>query len=107
MSKKEQSSGRIPADVRAGAMIPVLDMVPLGRDRWGSPIYRFSTSFPSTGVRVVGAVCVTKEEAYAVGANAVRAYVAADPFGNMGSVCGVTVVEGGYRAVINTYHSNT
>ena len=87
--------------------VPILDMTPLGHYADGSPRYRFSTSFPSRGVRVVGDVWEDPAVALSIGASAVREYEARDPYGNMGQVCGVTAVEGGYRAVICTYHSNT
>ncbi|MTJ93895.1 MAG: hypothetical protein F8N36_13710 [Desulfovibrio sp.] len=85
----------------------VLDMTRKGQYADGSPIYGFSTGFPSRGVRQVGEVHTTTLEAYQEGVKAVEQYQAADSYGNMGEVCGVTAVEGGYRAVINTYHSNT
>jgi hypothetical protein len=66
-----------------------------------------STSFPKAGLRMVGTIKPTPEEAHAEGVKALKAYEAVDPFGNMGDVPGVAAVEGGYRAVINTYHSNT
>jgi hypothetical protein len=88
-------------------VIAILDMKPIGYYADGSPRYAFHTSFPSWGVRAVGEVFTTPEAAFEAGRQAVGQYERADVFGNMGQVCGVTAVEGGYRAVINTYHSNT
>lgn len=86
---------------------PILDMTPTGYYAGGEPRYKFHTSFPSRGVRVVGDVQTDPTAALADGASAVRAYEQRDPMGNMGQVCGVTAVDGGYRAVICLYHSNT
>jgi hypothetical protein len=85
----------------------ILNMTPIGRYADGSPRYLFSTSFPSQGVRQVGGVHATPEAARAEGQAVLRAYERQDVHGNMGEVCGVVAVSGGYRAVINTYHSNT
>jgi hypothetical protein len=67
--------------------------------------------FPHGGLpgkgRMAGEVRATPEEAKAEGYRAIREYEAKDRFGNMGVFIGVAEVDGGYRAVINLYHSNT
>ena len=88
-------------------MIRVLDMKPTGQHADGSPIYNFSSGFPSRGVRMVGDTFPDKENAYEAGRAVLDKYCACDPYGNMGSLLGVAQVEGGYRGVIVTYHSNT
>lgn len=91
-------------------VVRILDMVPVGHYADGSPRYRFHTSFPSRGVRVVGGdAWEDPAAAQAIGASVVRAWEQRDPMGNMGEVCGVTwaSADGGYRAVICLYHSNT
>jgi len=57
--------------------------------------------------RVVGGVHAEPEGARLEGHQIITTYVKADPMGNMGVFLGVTAVPGGFRAVINTYHSNT
>lgn len=89
------------------ATIHELDMTIIGHYADLTPRYRFSTSFPSTGVRLAGPVRSSAEAAYQEGAQILDTYRARDTMGNMGEVCGVARVEGGFRAVINTYHSNT
>ncbi len=99
------------------AVIPILDLTPIGRYADGSPRYRFSTSFPTSGVRAVGPAQPTPEHAYRVGKAILAAYEARDPLGNMGEVLGVVSVrtdgwaispEGAaFRGVVNLYHSNT
>ncbi len=86
----------------------ILDMTPIPHDPRGyGRRWRFHTSLPDANVRMTGKVCATPDEAQAIGAAEIRAYEQRDPFGNMGEVCGVAAVDGGYRAVINTYHSNS
>ncbi len=91
-----------------------LDMTVVNRYANGSPIYKFSTSFPSRGVRMAGPLqgFATPEEAIDYGFQEVKNYQAADVYGNMGEVCGyteITVIGLGqrFRPVINTFHSNT
>jgi hypothetical protein len=87
--------------------VPVLDMKPVYWSPTEGPRYRFSTSYPAGGVRVVGAVRATAEETAPDASAAIQGYIARDPHGNMGHMCGATAVEGGYRAVICLYHSNS
>ena len=61
---------------------------------------------PGNG-RAVGQVHANAQDARAEGHKIIQDYEHADHYGNMGVFIGVTEVEGGYRAVINTYHSNT
>ena len=73
-----------------------------------SPIYRFSTGgYPSRGVRKAGATHRDPESALAEGHAEVKRYCEAAPYARSGAVLGVAEVEGGFRAVINTYHSNS
>lgn len=87
--------------------VRLISMTPIGHYADGSPKWPFHTSLPSNGVRATGPIYPTPDEAQAEGMREIRTYELADRFGNMGELCGVAPVEGGYRAVINTYHSNT
>jgi hypothetical protein len=72
--------------------IAVVDVTPLGPARYrGERRYGFHTSYPN--VRVLDGAYATKLEAYNYGAEWVRGYEAADPFGNMACVIGVTRVD--------------
>ena len=87
--------------------VKIINLTPAGHYAGGEPRYSFGTSYPSRGVRMAGRNCATPEAAYAEGLMLIRDYKSIDRFGNMGEVCGVVAVDGGFRAVINTYHSNT
>ena len=88
--------------------VKLLDMKPVGHYGAGEPRYAFHTSFPSRGVRAIAQDFDTPKAAYQHGIDTLRKYEAADPYGNMGEVLGVMLhTNGKYRAVINTYHSNT
>ena len=67
--------------------------------------------FPGGGLpgrgRAVGDVAATPEFAKAHGYRYINEYEARDRMGNMGVFLGVTEAPGGYRAVVNTFHSNT
>jgi hypothetical protein len=86
--------------------IPILDMNPVARYMDG-PVYKFHSGLPTRGVRAVNESFDTPEEAYARGREIITKYEQADPCGNMGVLLGVTLHDGKYRPVINTYHSNT
>jgi hypothetical protein len=91
--------------------IEILDLKPMGHYADSSPIYRFHTAFPSKGVRECGEYCETPEEAYEQGRKTVALYLRTNWPGGMGEVLGVVryTVSGlpRYRAVINTYYSNS
>lgn len=87
--------------------IPILDMKPIARFADGSPVYAFSTSYPTRGVRVLEEGWDDPAVAYALGQSAVHEYTQRDLMGNMGEVLGVAKRDDGYHAVINLYHSNS
>jgi hypothetical protein len=99
------------ASIPAGWRNEMVKIVTMERvetgDRRNARYKDFSPSFPAAGVRLAGPTCPMPEEAEQSGKSEVAAYEKADPYGNMGQLCGVTPVNGGYRAVICTYHSNT
>jgi hypothetical protein len=87
--------------------VKIISLTPVGYYAGGAPRYGFGTSYPSHNVRMAGRTHATPEAAYEDGLMLIRDYKSIDPFGNMGEVCGVVKVTDGFRAVINTYHSNT
>jgi hypothetical protein len=102
------AAGKAAAGAEPYKIWRILDLTPVGRYADGDPRYRFHTSYPGRGVRALPETFDTPEAAHAHGVEVVREYERADPYGNMGEVLGVTLSdEGKYRAVINTYHSNT
>lgn len=88
-------------------------MKPKYRYANGDVAYSFSTSFPSRNVEVLPTVFPTPLAAYEAGREHIRSYERRNPYGNMGEVIGVVHTQrtdktpDGYRAVVNTYHSNT
>lgn len=88
-------------------MVAILDMTRIDHPSERAPRYKFHTEFPASGVRVVGDTWDDPKVAAAIGASAVAEYRKQDPYGNMGCVLGVTRIDGGYRAVICLYHSNS
>lgn len=95
--------------------ITLITLVPLGCYADGSPRYRFNTTFPTRGVRLlsegtqfglgVPEEFETPEQADEAG----RQYRASqEPYGAMREYIGVTRMENGkYGAVVNAYHSST
>jgi len=85
----------------------LLDMKPTGHYSGGEPIYSFPTSFPSKGVRCLDAANDTPEAALERGKKYIQDYEAQNRYAHMGQCLGVTLKDGKYYAVINTYYSNT
>jgi hypothetical protein len=90
------------------SVINVIDLGNFTAGAYGERHYRFSVGgLPNRGVRAVGAICSTKEEAKAAASAIVDAYIANDSFSNFGHFLGVIEKDGGFQGVINTYHSNS
>lgn len=86
--------------------VKILDLTPVSRYMDGSPVYSFHTSFPSRGVRKLGAKHPTPDGAFEQGQGYVADFRRSSYPGGMGEVLGVVKSEDGqYHAVINTYYS--
>jgi hypothetical protein len=86
--------------------IAVVSMKPIGYYASGDPYYEWHCSYPTSGVRLTETF-ETMQQAYDEACQLLRGYELRDPFGNMGSVIGVTAVENGWQGVWVGYHSNT
>lgn len=85
--------------------IPIVSLKPKDYYYGGDPIYEFTTSYPSRGVRKLQSGFDTPEEAWADAKTYMKNYLQGSWPGGMGQVIGVTERDGQYFGVVNTYYS--
>jgi hypothetical protein len=96
-----------PSKTQTGQIhIRVLDMTPVGTFYGGKTRYGFHNPFPDDP-EVLPDGFDDKEDAYLNAQTVFRAWQHRNPYGNLGCVLGVTLVDGKYHGVLSRYFSNT
>lgn len=85
----------------------IVERNPRPYDRFPNTHDRYLPSGGLPWYRETDQVRATQEEAWADAVAWARDYEAQDRFGNMAHAHGVIAVDGGWRGVVNHYHSNT